>query len=284
MHVTAYRRPQDFLNATQAYLEQREAVNMLMLGLCFRLRRALPTDDPPPYFITVEDTQGIVIAAVMTPPHNLVVAGDRADCPEECHQVVRDLMARCPQVRGVFGPAPLSQQFARSWTHETGQAHALGVGQRIFALQQVIHPRYSPGAMREATEADLALVEDWLAAFFREVEGAQGPEHARKMAGSAIEERSIFLWDDGGPVSLARKTRPTTNGISIGPVYTPLECRNRGYATSCVARLSQLLLDEGWAFCSLFTDRANPTSNSIYQKIGYTPVCDFDEYRFERPA
>ena len=27
-------------------------------------------------------------------------------------------------------------------------------------------------------------------------------------------------------------------------------------------------------------DLANPTSNSIYQKIGYRPAADFDEYIF----
>jgi len=40
------------------------------------------------------------------------------------------------------------------------------------------------------------------------------------------------------------------------------------------------LLDEGRRFCALFTDLANPTSNRIYHKIGYRPVCDFDEYVF----
>jgi predicted GNAT family acetyltransferase len=44
--------------------------------------------------------------------------------------------------------------------------------------------------------------------------------------------------------------------------------------------LSQQLLDAGWEFCALFTDLANPTSNSIYQKVGYQPVADFDEYIF----
>jgi predicted GNAT family acetyltransferase len=47
-----------------------------------------------------------------------------------------------------------------------------------------------------------------------------------------------------------------------------------------VAALSQQLLDAGWEFCALFTDLANPTSNSIYQRIGYRPVADFDEYIF----
>jgi predicted GNAT family acetyltransferase len=68
--------------------------------------------------------------------------------------------------------------------------------------------------------------------------------------------------------------------MAISLVYTPPDLRQRGYATACVASLSQMLLDEGWQFCTLFTDLANPTSNSIYRKIGYKPVGDFHDYLF----
>ncbi len=36
----------------------------------------------------------------------------------------------------------------------------------------------------------------------------------------------------------------------------------------------------GKKFTALFTDLANPTSNSIYQRIGYRPICNFDCYQF----
>jgi len=69
--------------------------------------------------------------------------------------------------------------------------------------------------------------------------------------------------------------------MAVSLVYTPPERRNRGYASALVAALSQHLLDAGWQFCVLFTDLANPISNSIYQRIGYRPVSDFDEYDFD---
>jgi predicted GNAT family acetyltransferase len=40
------------------------------------------------------------------------------------------------------------------------------------------------------------------------------------------------------------------------------------------------MLAEGRRFCFLFTDLGNPTSNHIYQEIGYRPVADVDVYRF----
>ncbi|MFO7545350.1 MAG: GNAT family N-acetyltransferase, partial [Trueperaceae bacterium] len=60
--------------------------------------------------------------------------------------------------------------------------------------------------------------------------------------------------------------------------------RRRGYATALVAAVTQAMLDEGRRFCSLFTDLANPTSNAIYQRIGYRPVSDVAVIDFERPA
>ncbi|BAY85818.1 GCN5-related N-acetyltransferase [Calothrix parasitica NIES-267] len=63
-------------------------------------------------------------------------------------------------------------------------------------------------------------------------------------------------------------------------VYTPPEYRKKGYASACVAGLSQTLLGEGYKFCFLFTDLSNPTSNKIYQKIGYQPVADWNNYSF----
>jgi hypothetical protein len=76
---------------------------------------------------------------------------------------------------------------------------------------------------------------------------------------------------------LARPTRRTT---SINAVYTPPEERRNGYATALVAAVSAEGLRRGKSSCVLYTDLANPVSNSIYPKIGYRPVCDSSQYRF----
>jgi uncharacterized protein len=80
------------------------------------------------------------------------------------------------------------------------------------------------------------------------------------------------------PVSLAAGRQFSSTAGRIGSVYTPPEYRRKGYATACVAALSQKLLDEGCERCFLLTDLANLTSNHIYQEIGYIPVCDWHEY------
>ncbi len=76
----------------------------------------------------------------------------------------------------------------------------------------------------------------------------------------------------------------TPNGVRIGPVYTPPDLRGRGYATTLTAATTQDQLDRGRRFVTLFTDLANPTSNKIYQAIGYVAVRDVDVIGFEPDA
>ncbi len=88
--------------------------------------------------------------------------------------------------------------------------------------------------------------------------------------------------ENNGVVCMADRRRPTKHGHVIGLVYTPKIYRNKGYATACVAELCRHILNSGKSFCSLFTDLSNPTSNGIYKKIGFKPLCDFHDYSFER--
>jgi predicted GNAT family acetyltransferase len=74
--------------------------------------------------------------------------------------------------------------------------------------------------------------------------------------------------------------RETRSGCAVNMVYTPPQFRRSGYATAAVATLSDALLKGGRRFCCLYTDVANPTSNSIYAKIGYRPIRDDVEIDF----
>ena len=75
-----------------------------------------------------------------------------------------------------------------------------------------------------------------------------------------------------------RVANDTKRAVAVNGVYTPPEWRRRGYATACVAELSERLLEQGFEFCVLYTDLENPTSNGIYTRIGYRPVRDFLMY------
>jgi predicted GNAT family acetyltransferase len=62
-------------------------------------------------------------------------------------------------------------------------------------------------------------------------------------------------------------------------VYTPPEHRRQGYAGALTSHVSAEIRSAGNQAC-LYTNLADPTSNSIYQQVGYRPVADFVEVEF----
>lgn len=281
MRVTTYADAGEFLSVVQTVLEKEETINSLLLGVCLRMRDLPEYIESPPYLAAVQDGGELVAAAMMTPPHNLVVASPHPDPAAAFALLAHDLVEGAGAAPGVNGPAPLSLAFAEQWQTITGAAFTRKMDLRAFELTAVTYPPYPSGHLRLATAADVDLLVTWVNAFGQEaLHEAEDSARTRPRVERAIKHGNYYLWNDGDPVALAGKGRPTAHGITIGPVYTPPAQRSRGYATALVAALSQQLLDAGWRFVTLFTDIANPTPNSIYQKIGFRPVCDFTEYRF----
>ncbi len=281
MQVTTYTAAQDFLAQVQTTLEQDEAANNVMLGVAQRVARGVPYGEHPPYFATVADERGLALAALMTPPHNLSLYGEADRWPAALEPLAMNLHSGGWPVSGVIGRIEVAEAFARAWSGVTGVPWRLSMRQRIYELVEVVASPSPTGHFRPAAEADLDTVTDWAVAFEREALGGE-PDPAAARAGLTrrIGEQGIYLWDDGRPVSMAAWSRPLKHAVIVNLVYTPPELRGRGYASAVVARLSQLLLDRGFTRCVLHTDLANPTSNSIYQRIGYRPILDFNEYRF----
>jgi predicted GNAT family acetyltransferase len=281
VEVEHYRSAEGFLERTRAALESNEAANGLMLGLSEVLVEHPERYKAAPCLKVVVDGEGLVLAALMTPPHNLIVYGHRGDQGGAARALAGSLRRGSWKVPGVFGPGGAPAAVAEAWAQEAGHRYSLASRQRVYELREVLVPVPERGRLRSATEEDLELVSAWHYAFHHELFGRTDREQARQAAEARVRAGDIFLWEDDQVVSVALKTRPTRHGISVGLVYTPPELRGRGYATACVGELSRRLLGAGWEFCALFADLANPISNHIYERIGYRPVCDYEEYRFE---
>ena len=204
------------------------------------------------------------------------------DHPGAAHRLVDDLMDE--SLPGVVGPSMAAEHFAEGWTRATRVPATLSRHERAFRLQKVIPPRPASGGMILAGEAHRALLADWVQAFHEEALTGGPAQDWDQVADRWLRGlgRMPYLWvDTDRVVSLTGVGGLTPRGIRVGPVYTPPADRGRGYASNLVAEASQLQLDSGREFVFLFTDLANPTSNKIYQDIGYEPVIDIDEYDFE---
>jgi len=269
-----------FLDHAGEFLVEREAEHNLIFGILSHLQ-ADPTQYPdPPYLATVVHGDKVVGAAIRTPPWRVVLSA--MDHPGAVHQLVDDL--RDVPLPGCVGPADAAGHFAEAWAEARLGRPRLSSHERAFRLRRVIPPPPTSGEMRIATPSERPMLRDWIQAFHQEAMGNVPHQDFDAMADRWIRRlgRTAYLWwDEGRPVSFAGVGGVTPNGIRVGPVYTPPEARGRGYASNVVAQASQLQLDAGRQFVFLFTDLANPTSNKIYQAIGYEPVIDVDEYEFD---
>ncbi len=267
-----------FLAEAEPLLLADEARHNLLLGIAGSIRNGLYEE----YGLwLVRDGGRAVAAALRTPPYNLVLA--RPESPEALAALAGAVAGE--NLPGVVGAIPESEVFAELWAASTGDTPRLGMRQGVYALETVQPLPPAQGEARVATVDDRALVLRWWLAFADEVlhEGGPGRESAGAMVDNRLSSTSagVLLWEDGGePVSLAGWGGRTPNGIRVGPVYTPPELRGHGYATAVTADLSRRLLESGRRFCFLYTDLANPTSNAIYERIGYRRVCESAEILF----
>jgi len=274
-----------FLTEAEPLLLADEARHNLILGIAGTIR-----DTPDLYPLRslwlVRDAGEVVAAALRTPPYNLILARPRS---APALAALAEAVAG-EELPGVTGTEPEVEEFAELWSRHSGVAGRVNMRQGVYALEQVEPLPVVPGSARVATADDRALALRWWIAFGEEVlhEGGPGRERAEASVDHKLSSPTsgLLLWEDGGePVSVAGWGGPTPNGIRVGPVYTPPELRGRGYATALTAELSQRLLDGrlyegGRRFCFLYTDLANPTSNAIYERIGYRRIAEAAEVVF----
>lgn len=282
MRIRRYVSAAEFLKRVQGTLEREEVTNNLSLGLLLRLAREPEPDEGErrPFYALAEDDGHVAFVMVMTPPHNVIVYGQGEDLDAAIDAAVSYLLREGPQPPGVIGPREISTEFASSWHSATGCEVAVQMNQMIYRLDRVDEVAFSSGEFIRATPAHVDLLAEWMVGFSEVTHERLGLEDARVKVQDTIAAGRLYLWCDGEPVSMAWKVRPTTRGIVVSGVYTPPAYRRRGYATSCVASLSQLLLDEGYEYCALYADLSNPISNSIYRKMGYRPVRASTAYSF----
>jgi len=277
MRVELYDDWNAFASVVGGFLEEREAENGLFLGVLSAL-----TTDPPPSkpFMTRVLIGGKTDFAAFYRDLNVIVSRGSDEAIDAAAAKLRELGLDVP---GVVGPAREAERFAFAWARDRGCTPFLAVDQRIYQLMEVCAPAPVPGQMRALLPADLNLAADWAHGFDMEAlpHETHTREHARHRVERRISEGTLFGWDvQGRLVSMAGLARPTRRTISVNSVFTPPTQRRRGFATALVAAVSQEGLQRGKETCVLYTDLGNPTSNSIYMKIGYRPVCDSRNYRF----
>jgi predicted GNAT family acetyltransferase len=271
-----------FYDSVASLLYKDEATNSLLLGNCLNLLKLTEPPKEKPRLFRVTEDEALVTAAIQHPlMRGLVLTfGDK----RHFASLSQFLFEHQYTFPGVVGPQDTAEMFAKHWCELTGLLPKLQTTQRLYKIESVKMPKGIRGQFVQAASIDTQLVAQWLHEFTMDAipHEEKTKEHYIEAADSAIKQGFAYFWTvDGTPVSTAHVGRPTKNGISVRAVYTPRTFRKKGFASAVVANLSQHMLDSGYKFCVLYTDLSNPTSNKIYQDVGYRDVSDSKHFVFQ---
>jgi predicted GNAT family acetyltransferase len=250
----------EFTGTAGEFLASRPVEHTVLLTLVDTLRRRGPhaygVDDP--LFGSWRTPTGAVDGVLLqTPPHPVILSA----APAEAVPAAAETLAG-RALTGANLLADAVDAFVAAW----GAEATVTMRSRLYRLGTLTPPTPTPpGAARSAGPGDRELVVHWMSAFFDDI----GEPHR----GSVTVPDDVTLWEtDGVPVALVTRSRPANGMVRIQHVYTPPERRGRGFAGAATAAATRAALAAGATEVVLFTDLTNPTSNGLYQRLGYRPV------------
>lgn len=185
-------------------------------------------------------------------------------------------------VPGVNGLAQDAARFAGEFATVTRRPGRAVEGQRLYEVREVVAPATVTGAGRIATQDDAELVATWSRGFGIDTGlGDHSPSDSTEHADRLVASGRLHLWESHGERTTSTFASPPAAGVvRVGFVYTPPEHRRQGYASALVAAVSSKALAGGHR-CILYTQLENPTSNAIYQRLGYRPIGEIVRYAFD---
>lgn len=262
LEIRVTRDVTEFLASARELVTADPVTNTVMLTSLARLETGGRFSAVPPTFASALDGTRLVGAATCTPPYPVVLAN--AD-----PRTAAALAVAFPGASGVHGTAAVAEAFAdatrRPWAHDMHEVQ--------YRLDGLRPAGGTTGRARLHGDSDVALVAEWLHAFATEAGSHQPGDVRADLAARLAMGGAIWLWEDGGSVvSLAGRTPPVAGVVRVGPVYTPPDRRGHGYASALTAAVCADAVERGATAVTLFTDAANPTSNSLYRRIGFVQV------------
>lgn len=287
MQYKKYSYVQDFYDDVYELLLKDEAQNLIILGnILIGYMEVDKTGwrDPANWLMATASENGkILLTALMTPPHNLTLySTDNKMRPEALDCLISGLAQE--NIPGVISEKNLALAFAEKYSASKQLSYSMQMNQRIYELTDLEQNIKTEGTIRLVNTNDMHFLPYWLEAFkAADIYGRTDmniPQSSQEAQYLINSNKTYVLEINGIPVSMAGFSRPLVTAIGIALVYTPPYFRRNGYATSLVTQLSQTALYNGYKKCVLYTDLSNPTSNNIYQKIGYKPVCDSHMLKF----
>jgi predicted GNAT family acetyltransferase len=264
--------PAFVLMSAGEFLSSEPVLHNLILSI---LHSRVAQGDPGRYWIAFhrEKPVGVVVQSPLEYPAALTPMEPRAVLA-----MVDAIAGAAVTLPGVNGDAATAASFAGQWSERCKSAATPFQGMRLYELLELGEVPRTEGRLRQAGPSDRSLMILWTRAFQDEIGESANDTELRVDRGLAAGQ--LWLWDQNGETtSMAVSREPAQGVVRLSGVYTPHEMRKLGYAAGCVHALSKHLRGLGYR-CILYTDLGNPTSNSIYRRIGYKAVAEALRYRF----
>lgn len=257
-----------FKKEVMSFLEQDEVVNNLPLGVLESI------DKTPLLMAVVLKDEEIALTMLQTLPSKIILSKAASFSPDEVQSIAEQMHQSFESIPGLIGDRKLIVELSGHLSSLRGVTATVEMNQGLYKLEKVKREIVSQGKLRALREED-SFLKEWVFEFCKDVNLPIAMDEVDAKASELVRKGSVMGWEVGGEiVSMANATRPTKRNITVNFVYTPVRHRKKGYASDCVAALSQMMLDQGYQSTSLYTDLSNPTSNKIYQEIGYEQVAD----------
>ena len=285
MIFTHYNTAKEFASEVTETLKKHEIQNNLLFH---NINGGLEREDNSNMVMTTvkNDNGKILLTAVRTIPFPMVIyETDNIRNDEVVLFFAELLLKNNIDVERIMTEKELANSFCKIYCSLSGKRYHNNESLVLYLLEKVNELLLPNGNFRKADESDMYYLPYWYADFIPACNlGDYDLAGGIRSAKQAINDERGYVWVDGVPVSYAASTRWTSNCVFIGNVYTPPNFRGKGYSTACVANLSKKLLDDGWKYCGLYADCANPYSNKVYQNVGYIEVFYYDQYKLYKEA
>ncbi|MGI5227385.1 GNAT family N-acetyltransferase [Actinoallomurus sp. CA-142502] len=275
---------EDFLAQAGDFLRSRPALHNTLLTDIERLRtRAANGHSTESTLFGRLESEGKVRAIFYRTPRDRLTLTPLST--EQAGTLAAHLVGLGHSPSGVIADHDTATAFAEAWRQHTGAAPVPFWRAHLYHLGALTPPQPRPeGRGRVEGKQDHERVVRWCREFCANVGESVSIDaiDAGSWADTRFADKHFTFWEtpDGTLVSMAGSTSMVAGMVRVDPVFTPAPFRSRGYAGAVTVEVSRAALTAGATDVVLFADPTNPTSNALYQRIGYVHVTDFTGYEF----
>jgi GNAT superfamily N-acetyltransferase len=285
MEVVRFASPEEFLSATETYRLGDPTRTNILSSVPMAVAKGDRTYDAYWWWGVFDESEACVGAAFRTAPFGLQIG----PMPLEGVQLLAVAAAQQDDTfTWIVGSDRIVTTFLQAYGASTSpgskRTFVRGMKNLLYELGELSMPHVE-GTYRAATLNDIELVVRWTHDFLAFTGATQLPDgRDREFIVARLKERSLRLWSvENEPVAMAGHgptvETPSGSFTRIGPVFTPEDLRGHGYGSAVTAALCEELVARR-SRVILYADADYPTSNRVYQHLGFREidnVVQFDE-------